>query len=239
MTDSQHTYYFLPSDVISLLINYLPRHRFEIYKQIPFLQKYIEPLLPLTRNYIICDAISRNDTEYCLANFDTIYDSYATLSESRGPYWHYAVECGNLNILNLLQRIDERCSSNNHPLYLGNHKSTYFVLAYAPNIETIEWIEQHVKFDNISHTIGHLWSFVWQTIVNDKMSLLHWLHKRGYLKAYFNSFISSQIYYITGDIYIIIRLLQEKPEFYRWFLDNADSIDVRLMSILRDNPPKQ
>jgi hypothetical protein len=232
-------YYFLPIEIIHLLIDMIPLHRRDVCKQVGFFTNHatIDARLEMggspggSYNQMM-DAIERNNSDYCQKYYSeesisyreqsTRWDAKSFIAECGVyiAYWHRAVMYGRTEIIKLFYEIDRRASSPRHIPSLDNlhHKP---LIKLIPNSSTLRWFLE-VNCSNIlsSSWIRHITR---EVIKREDLDCLIWLHSHVPIMAGHDivpytyleyTIINHATIAVTNDL--LIRIKDKRPKVLNW-----------------------
>jgi hypothetical protein len=196
MTDTRSTkYYFLPIEIIHLLIDKIPLYQHDTCKQVEFFANHpsVSAKLCLMEhdsafgNYEhIKDAIKRNDVEYCRQYYtteniqerdrrETYWDcgSYIKQCGVYVQYWQEAIKGGRIEIMKIFYEVDTRAK---RPAYNPSHDGFdhKHLIKLTPNSDILRWFLE-VNCDRLlaSSWIGVI---TLEATRKEYIDCLMWLH---------------------------------------------------------------
>jgi hypothetical protein len=241
MTDSQSTeYYFLPVELILLLVDKIPLYRRDIYKTIPFFAKHpkvytqlivFKPCSFVHELYgMMTDAIRRNEIDFIRQYYSTtgiderehaeiLWDNRSFVAQC-GIYTHYwceAVKHSRIEIMEFFYEIDSNASS---PVYnpISWNASNMGLINVIPNPTVMEWF----LTTNHEKPVSRLWirEITYEIIDRQYMSCLRWLHSHNPKKRagpIEHSYLEAAICtYGPGRHNHQIDRITTKPEILEW-----------------------
>jgi hypothetical protein len=195
MTDTHPIkYYFLPVEIIHLLIDMIPIYRRKVCKQIDFFTSHssiFTKLYPLSFNYNRCykqitDAIKRNEVDYCRQHYalesinerersNITWDNGSFIKGSGVyvSYWLKAVKYGRTEIMGIFYEIDAKAHSPSYNLSLESI-SLKKLIRLIPNSSTLRWFLDI----NCEKKLSSLWiiGITREALKREYIDCLMWLH---------------------------------------------------------------
>jgi hypothetical protein len=227
---SNRSYYFLPTEIIDLLIDFLPMHQYFIYQQVPILAHHGRLYQVLgTCNYII-DAIIKNDIDYINDNMESVVEYWRKSHKQTNAYdgmlaiWKQALASGRISILKQLSKIN----TDHHTLLSWNFFES---LEAAGTNETFNWLFNHRNYDRTLHRT------IFTLIEKERIDILErsYNHKRD---TEVNSLILNfrSCWGVPKYMIPMMADIKKRPKVYAWFL--SKKWDPNIEEDLRCSTPK-
>jgi hypothetical protein len=174
MSDSSTLYYFIPSDVINLLLDYLPVYTYEQCRTVPMFANHDRVHCEYFADDVVADLIVKNDINYLELIMLTVSQhigepnhNHCTVPGSSVHYitdifnyvcdaqWLTAIKYGRIRIMELFQNANTRYKISVVRAQRFDKGYVTMALKAAPNVETIHWI---LTWRDLAHTwaISHI-----------------------------------------------------------------------------------
>jgi hypothetical protein len=227
--------YNLPADVLNMIIDYVPLHRYNICIQVSCFNRISTIHSRLQTAYILYalmkDAIMRNDVAYCEQfyhpdNFasrhllrDWASADYIRTSGVDYKIWEEAVKYGRIEILDLFKVIDHKYfySRKGKPVLVFNSSLLYEI----SNTDTLAWILNY--FDNSVMFETHIHTIVLKAVRLESIAALEYLYRKKYEgPVHDHSYLVTALTYTDAfkKALTIIREIRQRPMIFKWFQDH-------------------